>query len=77
MDDDLFTTSNEEEYLTRVVIDISSRTFRLYSNEGEISEIDCDTSEEFMNILEFIRNFQESGLLDEDTVVYVEPLEVQ
>ena len=77
MDDDLFTTSNEEEYLTRVVIDISSRKFRLYSNEGEISEIDCDTSEEFMNILEFIRNFQESGLLDEDTVVYVEPLEVQ
>ena len=77
MDDDLFTTSNEEEYLTRVVIDISSRTFRLYSNEGEIREVDCDTSEEFMNVLEFIRDFQESGLLDEDTVVYAEPLEVQ
>lgn len=77
MDDDLFTTSNDEEYLTRVVIDISSRKFRLYSSEGEIREVDCDTSEEFMSILEFIRDFQESGLLDEDTVVYAEPLEVQ
>ena len=77
MDDDLFNTSNEEEYLTRVVIDISSRTFRMYSSEGEIREVDCETSEEFMNVLEFIRNFQESGLLDEDTVVYAEPLEVQ
>ena len=77
MDDDLFNTSNDEEYLTRVVIDVSSRTFRMYSNEGEIREVDCETSEEFMNILEFIRDFQECGLLDDETVVYAEPLEVQ
>ena len=77
MNDDLFTHSEDEEYLTRVVIDISSRTFRLYSNTGDIREVDCETTEEFMNVLEFIRDFQESGILDEDTVVYAEPMEVE
>lgn len=77
MNDDLFTHSEDDEYLTRIVIDISSRTFRLYSNEGEVREVDCETPEEFMNVLEFIRDFEESGILDEGVIVYAEPMEVQ
>ena len=75
--DDMFSHSEDDEYLTRIVIDVSSRTFRLYSNEGEVREVDCETPEEFMNVLEFIREFEDSGILDEDTVVYAEPMEVQ
>ena len=70
---DPFNVENEDEYLTRVVIDVSTRTFRMYSNEGEVREIDCDTTEDFMNILAFIRDFQEVGLLDSDIVFYSEP----
>ena len=70
---DLFNVEKEEEYLTRVVIDVSSRTFRMYSNEGEVREVDCDTYEDFMNVLEFIRDFEEVGLLDSNIVVYSEP----
>ena len=70
---DEFLSGPEDEYLTRVVIDVSTRTFRLYSNEGEVREVDCDTYEDFMNVLEFIRDFEETGLLDSDIVVYSEP----
>ncbi len=77
MNDDLFTHSEDDEYLTRIVVDVSSRTFRMYSNVGEVREVDCETPDEFMNVLEFIRDFQESGILDEDTVVYAEPMEVE
>ena len=70
---DEFLSGPEDEYLTRVVIDVSTRTFRMYSNEGEVREIDCDTTEDFMNILAFIRDFQEVGLLDSDIVFYSEP----
>jgi len=68
-----FLANDGDEYMTRMVIDVASRSFRIYSNEGDTKTIECDSTEEFMNVLEFVRDFQESGLLDEDTVVYSEP----
>ena len=35
--------NEDEEYLTRVVIDTCARTFRLYSNEGGEREVNCDS----------------------------------
>ena len=58
-----------EGYLTRCVIDTSKRTVRIYSSEGEEREIKCDTTEEFMNVLSFVR-----ATLDEDTLSYANPL---
>ncbi len=58
-----------EGYLTRCVIDPSKRTVRIYSSEGEEREIKCDTTEEFMNVLSFVR-----ATLDEDTLSYANPL---
>ena len=58
-----------EGYLTRCVIDPSKRTVRIYSSEGEEREIKCDTTEEFMNVLSFVR-----VTLDEDTLSYANPL---
>ncbi len=68
-----FLCEDGQAYLTRVVIDVSSRVFRMYSSDGDTRTVGCDTTQEFMNILEFVRDFQESGLLDEDVVVYSEP----
>tara|TARA_B100000900_G_C20496622_1_gene681903 strand:+ start:105 stop:305 length:201 start_codon:yes stop_codon:yes gene_type:complete len=59
----------DDEYLTRVVVDTNSRTFYLYSNEGQRREVECDTVDEFMHVLEVCRTF-----LDDDTVVYAEPV---
>ena len=63
-----YTCNNEEdEHLTRVVIDTCSRTFRLYSNEGGEKIVECDNMEEFMNVLELVR-----AVVDEDVVAYSE-----
>lgn len=69
-----FFTEENEEYVTRIVIDVSTRTFLMYSNEGNTREVKCDTLDEFMNVLTFIRDFDETGLLGEDVVVYAEPV---
>ena len=58
-----------DEYLTRVVVDTCSRTFRLYSNEGDDRVVNCDSMEEFMNVLELVRK-----IVDEDIVAYSGPI---
>ena len=59
--------NEDDEHLTRVVIDTCSRTFRLYSNEGETKIVECDNMEEFMNVLELVR-----AVVDDDVVAYSE-----
>ncbi len=66
---DKYRAQDDDEYLTRVVIDTCARTFRLYSNEGDERKLDCDSMEEFMNVLELVRK-----VVDEDIVAYVGPL---
>ena len=48
-----------------MVIDTCARTFRLYSNEGDERVVDCDSMEEFMNVLDLVRK-----VVDEDIVAY-------
>ena len=64
-----YKAQEDDEYLTRVVIDTCARTFRLYSNEGDERVVDCDSMEEFMNVLDLVRK-----VVDEDIVAYVGPL---
>ena len=66
---DKYRAEEDDEYLTRVVIDTCARTFRLYSNEGDERIVDCDSMEEFMNVLDLVRK-----VVDEDIVAYVGPL---
>jgi len=59
----------EDEYLTRCVVNTTARTFSLYSNTGDEKVVSCDTVTEFMNVLEFVRK-----TVDESTLVYADPL---
>jgi len=59
----------EDEYLTRCVVNTTARTFSLYSNTGDEKVVSCDTMDEFMNVLTFVRN-----TVDESTLVYADPL---
>jgi hypothetical protein len=59
----------EDEYLTRCVVNTTARTFSLYSNTGDEKVVSCDTVSEFMNVLEFVRK-----TVDESTLVYADPL---
>ncbi len=57
-----------EEVLTRCVVDTLARKFYLYSNEGGERVVECETVDQFMNVLEVVRD-----KLDEDTLVYSKP----
>lgn len=59
----------QQEYLARCVVDPLKRTVYLYSNEGTEKQVSCDTVEEFMNVLNFVRS-----TVDEDTLSYANPL---
>jgi len=60
--------SETEEFLTRCVVDTLARKFYLYSNEGDERVVECETVEQFMNVLEVVRT-----QLNEDTLVYSNP----
>ena len=59
----------EDEYLTRCIVDPVKKTVRLFSNEGDEKVVDFATTEEFMNVLKFVRE-----TVDEDVLTYVNPL---
>lgn len=65
--ENLYIKSDDEEYLTRCVVDTSARRFYMYSNEGDTQIIDCDTIEQFMDVLNVCREFLK------DELVYAEP----
>jgi hypothetical protein len=59
----------QDEYLTRCVVDPIKRTVYLYSSEGSEKEVTCDTVEEFMSVLDFVR-----ATVDAETLSYANPL---
>jgi hypothetical protein len=59
----------QDEFLTRCVVDPSKRTVYLYSNEGTEKQVSCDTADEFLNVLRFVRE-----TISEDSLIFSEPL---
>jgi hypothetical protein len=58
----------KDEYLARCVVDPIKRTVYLYSNEGSEKQVSCDTVDEFMNVLDFVR-----ATVDEENLSYSNP----
>ena len=58
-----------DEFLTRCVVDPLKRKFYLYSSKGEERTVDCETMEEFLNVLELVRR-----ITPEDVLAYANPL---
>jgi hypothetical protein len=65
---------NDQEYVTRCVVDPLYKTVRIYSNEGTEQELVCDTADEFINVVKFIRSTVDDNLLDDDQFVYASPV---
>ena len=57
-----------EEVLTRCVVDTLARKFYLYSDPGGERVVECQSVDQFMNVLEVVRS-----KLDGDTLVYSNP----
>jgi len=67
--ENLYVKSENDEYLTRVVVDTCSRTFHMYSNEGGTRQVKCDSVEEFMTVLDLVRR-----VVDDDIIGYSDVL---
>ncbi len=61
----------EDAYLTRCVVNTTARSFYLLSSDGTEKVIECDTPEEFMNVLKLCREVLDE--IDDDLLVYTEP----
>ena len=59
----------EESFLTKCVVDPIKRSFYLYSSEGEKRVVNCDNTDEFMNVLELVRT-----ITPDDALSYTDPL---
>ena len=59
----------QDDYLTRCVVDPVARKFYLYSEQGDEKVVECETVDQFIDVLELCR-----GVLDEETLAYANPL---
>jgi imidazoleglycerol phosphate dehydratase HisB len=57
-----------EETLTRCVVDTLARKFYLYSSEGKEKLVECETVDQFMNVLEVVRT-----QVSDDCLAYSNP----
>ena len=53
--------------VVKTIVDICSRSFKIVSDEWYIQLVQCETVQEFMDVLEVCQEF-----LDEDMLVYSE-----
>ena len=53
--------------VVKKIVDICSRSFKIVSDEGYIQLVQCETVQEFMDVLEVCQEF-----MDEDMLVYSE-----
>ena len=58
-----------DEYLTRCVVDPLKRKIYMYSSEGDEKTVDCETVDQFMNMLLFVRD-----TVGDEVLSYVNPL---
>jgi hypothetical protein len=59
--------NNTAEYVEGIVIDICSRSFLLLSDQGDKKFVQCETAEQFMNVLEVC-----TSNLSEDQIEYAD-----
>ena len=63
---------NAETYVESVVIDICNRSFLVTSDNNDERVVECDSAEEFMNVLEVC-----TAHLEEDQILYTEPVTLE
>ena len=44
----------DEEYLIGYAVNVLERSFRLYSNTGNVKEVVCESPQQFLNVVEFM-----------------------
>ena len=53
--------------VVKTIVDICSRSFKIVSDEGYVQLVQCESVDEFMDVLQVVNDF-----MDEDMLVYSE-----
>ena len=56
-----------EEFVQGIVIDVCTRSFMLLSDQGDEKFVECETVDQFMNVLEVV-----TANLNEDQIEYAD-----
>ena len=56
-----------EEFVENIIIDICSRSFLLVSDRGDEKVVECNTTDEFMSVLDVV-----TANLNDDQIEYAE-----
>lgn len=56
-----------EQLLESVAIDVCTRSILLTADDGSEKMVECDTVDEFMNVIDFVR-----AIVPDDRIVYAE-----
>lgn len=56
-----------EEFVENIIIDICSRSFLLVSDQGDEKVVECNTTDEFMSVLDVV-----TANLNDDQIEYAE-----
>ena len=59
----------QDNSLSRCVVDPVARKFYLYSDQGDEKVVDCETMEQFMSVLELVRD-----RCPEEALAYADPI---
>jgi hypothetical protein len=59
--------STAQETVQGIVIDVCTKSFLLLSDHGNTKEVNCETTEEFMNVLEVV-----TSNLDPEQIEYAD-----
>jgi hypothetical protein len=59
--------STAQETVRGIVIDVCTKSFLLLSDQGTTKEVNCDNTEEFMNVLEVV-----TSNLEPDQIEYAD-----
>ncbi len=57
----------DDEYISRVVINLGKRTIVCISSDGDEKVVECDGTQEFINVVEFCKT-----VLDPEDIFYEE-----
>ena len=58
--------------VVKTIIDICSRSFRIVSDRGHIQLVHCETTQEFMDVLEVCQEFCDDDMLEYSDII-IEP----
>ena len=55
---------SENECVEKIVIDVCARKFLLYSDLGTTRKVECETTDQFMDVLDVIQSTADPALIE-------------